>query len=348
MSWWQWSQWQPDEWRQDDGWRQAWADTQFLGPLLLPDAPPERIAKATDDAAVAADMEVPVARVTDEAAVVTDEVEPGTASANASHQQSSSAGPHAAPPPIGCAAPAPGTASARAPSEQPEESSERSDCTYVMSDEDGEGYVRAAMEAADLADLERIQETCQGGYDVSDGVSVMAQAGSDSEDSTAERTGEGSRFLTAIPEERASEEEGDGPVREVADGGPFGTRPDPWEEGTRGAPHQSWCQCHMCQPCLDFYAREWGGPLPPGTAGTGEEPSSSRAAVPGTASASPVHRLGTAIGDRPHDRAMRELGPDRREWWLTRSGWWWTRRSPEHDWYPWQGERGATWCPNWY
>ena len=78
----------------------------------------------------------------------------------------------------------------------------------------------------------------------------MAQAGSDSEDSTAERTGEGSRFLTAIPEERASEEEGDGPVREVADGGPLGTRPDPWEEGTRGIPHQStrarsWCQCHI-------------------------------------------------------------------------------------------------------
>ena len=118
MSWWQWSQWQPDEWRQDDGWRQAWADTQFLGPLLLPDAPSERIAKATDDAAVAADMEVPVARVTDEAAVVTDEVEPGTASANASRQQSSSAGPHAAPPPPGSAAPAPGTASARAASEQ--------------------------------------------------------------------------------------------------------------------------------------------------------------------------------------------------------------------------------------
>ena len=271
MSWWEWSQWQPDEWRQDDGWRQAWADTQFLRPLLLPDAPPERIAKATDDAAVAADMEVPVARVIDEAAVVTDEVEPGTASANASRQQSSSAGPHAAPPPPGSAAPAPGTASARL------------------------------------------------------------------------------RFLTAILEERASEEEGDGLVREVADGGPLGTRPDPWEEGTRGAPHQSWCQCHMCQPCLDFYAREWGGPLPPGTAGTGEEPSSSQAAVPGTASASPVHRLGTAIGDRPHDRAMRELGPDQREWWLTGSGWWWTRRSPDHDWYPWQGERWATtWLPNWY
>ena len=128
--------------------------------------------------------------------------------------------------------------------------------------------------------------------------------------------------------------------------GPLGTRPDPWEEGTRGAPHQSWCQCHMCQPCLDFYAREWGGPLPPGTAGTGEEPSSSRAAVPGTASASPVHRLGTAIGDRPHDRAMRELGPDQREWWLTRSGWWWPQNSPDHDWYPWQGERWATWLPN--
>ena len=50
-----------------------------------------------------------------------------------------------------------------------------------------------------------------------------------------------------------------------------------------------------------------------------------------------VPGLGTAIGDRPHDRAMRELGPDQREWWLTRSGWWWTRRSPGHDWYPWQG-----------
>ena len=122
MSWWEWSQWQPDEWRQDDGWRQAWADTQFLGPLLLPDAPPERIAKATDDAAVAADMEVPVARVTDEAAVVTDEVEPGTASANASGQQSSSAGPHAAPPPPGSAAPAPGIASAPATSGQPSSS----------------------------------------------------------------------------------------------------------------------------------------------------------------------------------------------------------------------------------
>ena len=52
--------------------------------------------------------------------------------------------------------------------------------------------------------------------------------------------------------------------------------------------------------------------------------------------------------DRPHDCAMRELGPDQRDWWLTRSGWWWTRRSPEHDWYPWQGERWATWLPNWY
>ena len=122
MSWWEWSQWQPDEWRQDDGWRQAWADTQFLGPLLFPDAPPERIAKATDDAAVAAEMEVPVARVTDEAAVVTDEVEPGTASANASGQQSSSAGPPAAPPPPGSAAPAPGIASAPATSGQPSSS----------------------------------------------------------------------------------------------------------------------------------------------------------------------------------------------------------------------------------
>ena len=27
----------------------------------------------------------------------------------------------------------------------------------------------------------------------------------------------------------------------------------------------------------------------------------------------PVRGLGTAIGDRPHDRAMRELGPDQRE-----------------------------------
>ena len=94
--------------------------------------------------------------------------------------------------------------------------------------------------------------------------------------------------------------------------------------------------------------REWGGPLPPGTAGTGEEPSSSRAGVPGTASASPVRGLGTAISDRPHDRAMRELGPDQREWWLTSSGWWWTRRSPEHDWYPWYGESRATWLSNWY
>ena len=33
-----------------------------------------------------------------------------------------------------------------------------------------------------------------------------------------------------------------------------------------------------------------------------------------------VPGLGTAIGDRPHDRAMRELGPDQRDWWLTRSG----------------------------
>ena len=223
MSWWDSSQWQPGEWEgkarqhkrwncagwRDDGWRQA---------------------------------VVPVARATDE-------VEPGTASANASGEQSSSAGPHAAPPPPGSAAPAPGIASARL------------------------------------------------------------------------------RFLAAIPEEGAREEEDDSPDwSEVADGAPLGTRPDPWEEGTRGIPHQStrarsWCQCHICQPCPDLYAREWGGPLPPGTAGTGEEPSSSRAGVPGTASASPVHRLGTAIGDRPHDRAMRELGPDQRELWLTGSGW---------------------------
>ena len=58
------------------------------------------------------------------------------------------------------------------------------------------------------------------------------------------------RFLAAIPEEGASEEEDDSPLREVADGAPLGTRPDPWEEGTRGIPHQStrarsWCQCHM-------------------------------------------------------------------------------------------------------
>ena len=49
--------------------------------------------------------------------------------------------------------------------------------------------------------------------------------------------------------------------------------------------------------------------------------------------------------DRPHDCAMRELGPDQREWWLTGSGWWWTRRSPDHDWYPWQGERWASCAP---
>ena len=156
------------------------------------------------------------------------------------------------------------------------------------------------------------------------------------------------RFLAAITEEGASEEEGDGPVREVADGAPLETRPDPWEEGTRGAPHQSWCQCRICQPCPCVFAREWGGALPPGTAGTGEEPSSSRAGVPGISSASPVHRLGTAIGDRPHDRAMRELGPNQREWRLTRPRRWWTRKSHEHDWHPWLGERWATWLPNLY
>ena len=96
MSWWDWSQWQPDEWAgkarqhkiwncggwRDDGWRQA---------------------------------VVPVARATDE-------VEPGIANANASGEQSSSAGPHAAPPPPGSAAPAPGIASAPATSGQPSSS----------------------------------------------------------------------------------------------------------------------------------------------------------------------------------------------------------------------------------
>ena len=64
------------------------------------------MARVTDEAAIVAEMEMPVARTTAE-------VEPGTASANASGEQSSSAGPHAAPPPPGSAAPAPGIASAR-------------------------------------------------------------------------------------------------------------------------------------------------------------------------------------------------------------------------------------------
>ena len=89
-------------------------------------------------------------------------------------------------------------------------------------------------------------------------------------------------------------------------------------------------------------------------AATAPTPGSASAPTPGTRAAATAPTPGSAsapsqraaprqqIGNRPHDDRMREGLVDdpeslRQQWWLTKSGYWWTRRGPDHDWYPWYG-----------
>ena len=86
-------------------------------------------------------------------------------------------------------------------------------------------------------------------------------------------------------------------------------------------------------------------------AATAPTPGSASAPTPGTRAAATAPTPGSAsapsqraaprqqIGNRPHDDRMCEglvEHPERlrQEWWRTRSGVWWTRRGPDHGWYP--------------